>query len=299
MVCLRRPGAAGRIKDTCFNLDRHVSSCSVKWERMEAAIHHLQRTALAHLGTLYTELIAPIRSELRASVVFVPHGFLHGVPMHALFDGEQFLSDSHVIAYSPSASVYTAPCQDGKFGKPLFIAFSGKGHVTSVEEVETAAKRVPDAEVLVNPRLHQLRRELDLPRCLVHIAGHAQVDVVGGKMSWIETPEGRLTSRDLIEMQIRARTIVVTGCQTARRLIQPGDEWLGLMRAFYLSGASAIVSAFWDIRDESARRFSSEFYSHFDGHNAATAVQRASAAVRAWQNHPYFWAGFGVFARKH
>jgi tetratricopeptide (TPR) repeat protein len=299
LFCVRRAGAVERIKHAWSNLDRHISSCSVKWERLQAAQHHLTRTALAHLESLYAELIAPIRSELRGSIVFVPHGFLHGIPIHALYDGNRFLSDCHVIAYSPSASLYTSPPPELSLDKPLFVAFSGNDHATSIEEVEAAASTFQDSTVLVNPSLHKLRDALDSARKLVHIAGHAEVDMVGGKMSWIETPEGRLTSRDLTEMQIRARTIVITGCQTARRLIQPGDEWLGLMRAFYMSGASTIVSAFWDIRDESARRFSSEFYRHFDGDNAAAVAQKASAAVREWRAHPYFWAGFGIFARKH
>ena len=80
-------------------------------------------------------------------------------------------------------------------------------------------------------------------------------------------------------MQVRAKTLVITGCQTARRAIQPGDEWLGLMRSFYLSGASTIVSALWDIRDEAARRFAGEFYRQFDGVNALAAVRNAAAAI--------------------
>ena len=91
---------------------------------------------------------------------------------------------------------------------------------------------------------------------------------------------------------------MITGCQTARRMIRPGDEWLGLMRSFYLSGASTIVSAFWDIRDEAARRFAREFYKTFDGNNAPLAVQRVASALRDWRSHPYFWAGFGAFVRK-
>src|SRR5204863_8593247 len=107
--------------------------------------------------------------------------------------------------------------------------------------------------------------------------GHAGIDTVGGKLSWIETSDGRLTSRDLTNMHIQARTLVITGCQTARRLIQPGDEWLGLMRSFYLSGASTIVSALWDIRDEAARRFAGEVYRVVDVSNAPPAVQTAAA----------------------
>ena len=143
-----------------------------------------------------------------------------------------------------------------------------------------------------------LRSAFEQPRSLVHIAGHAGIDTVGGKLSWIQTSDGRLTSRDLMDMHIRAQTLVITGCQTARRLIQPGDEWLGLMRSFYLSGASTIVSALWDIRAESARRFAREFYTIFDGKNAPAAVQQAASSLRDWNAHPYFWAGFGAFVRK-
>jgi CHAT domain-containing protein len=98
-------------------------------------------------------------------------------------------------------------------------------------------------------------------------------------------------------MAIRARTIVITGCQTARRMIGPGDEWQGLMRAFYLAGASTIVSALWDVRDESARQFATEFYKCFSGDNAPGAVQYAIQAVRRSQDHPYFWGGFTAFVR--
>jgi CHAT domain-containing protein len=150
----------------------------------------------------------------------------------------------------------------------------------------------------VNPTIEELRSAFAVPRNLVHMAGHAGIDTVSGKLAWIETAEGRLTSRDLMDMRIQAKTVVITGCQTAHRMIQSGDEWLGLMRSFYLSGASTIVSALWDIRDESARQFAGEFYRIFDGNNAPLAVQKAAAAVRGSHTHPYFWAGFGAFVRK-
>src|SRR5262249_251590 len=152
------------------------------------------------------------------------------------------------------ASVYCVPPQFFQCDPALFVAFSrnGQAQASSIEEIAAVADGFPEAQVLVNPSAGVLREAFQNPRELVHIAGHAGVDTVGGKLSWIETPEGRLTSRDLQDMRIRARTVVVTGCQTARRHISPGDEWLGLMRAFYLAGASAIVSAFWDVRAECA-----------------------------------------------
>ena len=271
--CFYRNGVVERLRTARVHLDRHMSSCSVKWERLAAVRRHLLTTAKEHLYRLHADLVAPIAPLLRRSVVFVPHGFLHHVPFHVLYDGVGFLIDNHIIAYSPSASLYCAPAGSTEDNNPLFIGFCSNRSRSAAAEVEEAASYCTSAEVLVNPSLEELRKAFDAPRSLVHIAGHASVDTVGGKFAWIDTRDGRLTSHDLADMQIRTKTLVITGCQTARRTIQPGDEWLGLMRAFYLSGASTIVSAFWEIRDESARRFASSFYKHFNGGNASSALQ--------------------------
>src|SRR4029078_6203756 len=62
----------------------------------------------AHLKSLYDELLAPVRPLLQAKhLVFVPHGLLHYVPMHALYDGESYLIDNYAISYAPSASIYS------------------------------------------------------------------------------------------------------------------------------------------------------------------------------------------------
>src|ERR1051325_828594 len=67
----------------------------------------LVRATQGHLQGLYEELIAPIASRLNAKhLVFVPHGLLHYVPFHALYDGKQHIIDRHTVSYAPSASVY-------------------------------------------------------------------------------------------------------------------------------------------------------------------------------------------------
>jgi CHAT domain-containing protein len=298
LICIARPGAVPAVRSQSQDLDRHIESCSIKWEHLAGVHHHLETTARRHLRSLYDELIAPIRSELRETVIFIPHGFLHGVPLHALHDGEQYLAERHQIGYSPSASLYAIPAPAAPADRALLIAFSTDDRASSIDEVKEASSLVSAATVLMNPSLEELRDAFAASWGLVHIAGHAGIDAIGGKFSWIDTPRGKLTSRELSNMSIRANTIVITGCRTARRLIQPGDEWLGLMRSFYLSGASTIVSALWDIRDKAARRFARRFYETFNGSNALSAVQTAAASVRHDNRHPYFWAAFGSFIRK-
>jgi CHAT domain-containing protein len=298
LLCIERPATVREIQSALSDFDRHIESCSITWETLKSVQHHLATTAKHHLQRLYDFLIAPVEEELRSTIVFAPHSILHNVPMHALYNGRQFLAERFRVAYTPSASLFCVPAKSQQFSGPLLIAFSKTSKSSSVEEVAEASYRMADAAVLVNPSVDELRDALSRPRNLIHIAGHAGIDRISGKFSWIETPQGRLTSRDLANMEIRAKTIVVTGCSSARRLIQPGDEWLGLMRCFYLAGADTIVSALWDVRDTAARHFAQEFYKVFDGNNALTAVETAAAEIRNRQSHPYFWAGFEAFVRK-
>ncbi len=295
---VHRPGIAAEMEQEWTHLERHLVSCSVKWEQLSRISQHLERTAHVHLRSLYDGLIKPVQDHLGRNLIIVPHGFLHGIPFHALHDGNAYLSEHHSIVYSPSATLYVTPPTEEPDGPPLFVAFSTDAEEGIVKEVEQTARGFTDATVLVNPTVDELRDEMNHYRPLLHIAGHAGIDPIRGSLSWLETSNGKLTSRDLMDMQFRAGTVVVTGCHTARRNISAGDEWLGLMRAFYLSGAHTIVSAYWAIRDESAQLFSKTFYKHYDGTNASEAVTAASDTIRKASPHPYFWGGFGTFARK-
>ncbi len=296
-VCVRREGVVPRIRASAASLERHIDSCSVKWERLESVQAQLHATALVHLHDLYCELIAPIESELRGRLVVVPHGFLHNVPIHALCNGTRHVSELRQVIYSPSASLYCFGAEPPVHtASPLLIAFATGSASSSIAEIEEAAASLNDPTLLINPSCRELKEAFEEARPLIHIAGHAGVDAVGGRLSWIETPEGKITGGDLLEMQIRATTLVITGCRTARRTINPGDEWLGLMRSFYLSGATTIISVQWDIRGEIARRFSRAFYASH-GTDYLEAARDAESALRAWRNHPYFWAGFSLFAR--
>ena len=76
----------------------------------------LLKSTQAHLHEMFNELLAPVWSRLEGRrLIIVPHGLLHYVPFHALYTGSQYVTDSCVVSYAPSASIY-ATCQQQPAG---------------------------------------------------------------------------------------------------------------------------------------------------------------------------------------
>jgi CHAT domain-containing protein len=86
-----------------FYLDRFMVNHKAAQQQqasMDAPIRH-------YLGQLYTVLIAPVEAFVDGrKMIIAPHGMLHYIPFHALYDGQQYLVDRYEISYCPSASVY-------------------------------------------------------------------------------------------------------------------------------------------------------------------------------------------------
>ena len=186
LLCVDCPGIVRQVKSEWDNLERHLQSCSVKWEHLSSVRRHLQTTARQHLRNLYNHLVAPVEHALGPVVVFALHGFLHDIPMQALFDGSRYLAERCAVGYTPSAALYCSPAAKQQYDKPLFVAFSTSPDSSSIQEVEEAASLAGPADLLVNPSIEVLRHAFRLPREVVHIAGHARVDAINGTISWMK-----------------------------------------------------------------------------------------------------------------
>ncbi|HYM00597.1 MAG TPA: CHAT domain-containing protein, partial [Blastocatellia bacterium] len=63
-------------------------------EYVESHFGQLMRSALEHLSAIYECAFKPIESEIRTrKLVIIPHGQLHYVPFHALYNGRDYLLD--------------------------------------------------------------------------------------------------------------------------------------------------------------------------------------------------------------
>jgi len=255
------------------------------------------RATRAHLQELYAVLLEPVRPHLRARhLVFVPHESLHHLPLHALFDGAQYLADAFTISYAPSASVF-ALCHAqpaNASGPSLVLGVPDRLAPRIGDEAQVVAATLPDAELYVGAEASQriLATRGPVSR-VIHIGTHGRFRADNPMFSAIRLGDGYLTLYDLYRFRLPAELVALSGCSTGMNVIAKGDELLGLVRGLLHSGAKSLLLSLWDVQDGTTTELMKSFYGEFRSHgNSALALQRAMREIRERQPHPYFWAPF-------
>jgi CHAT domain-containing protein/tetratricopeptide (TPR) repeat protein len=266
-------------------------------EYMQSFTKSLLGAVQAHLGNLYQELIAPFRERLRAqNLVIVPHGVLHYVPFHALYDGSQYLIDSFTISYAPSSSVYShclrKPAKAD--GPSLILGVPDERAPLILDEVQAVAKALPRAGLIVGAAAnHAALREKGEHSRYIHIATHGNFRQDNPMFSGIRLGDAYLNLYDLYQLRLEAELVTLSGCSTGMNAVTPGDELLGLIRGLLFAGAHSLVLTLWDVHDQSTAAFMNKFYLRLAaGEPKARALQGAMKDLRYEYPHPYHWAPF-------
>jgi CHAT domain-containing protein len=255
-----------------------------------------------HLKTLYQELIAPIVDLLEAKhLVFAPHGLLHHIPFHALFDGEAYLTNKFSITYAPSASVYALCCEKtvNVSGGSLVLGVADNQAPLILEEVKALSTILANAKMFVGEAASEaVLRSLGPTSRIIHIATHGYFRQDNPMFSSIRLGDSYLSLYDLDHFRLPAELVVLSGCATGRNTVAPGDELMGLVRGLLQAGAQSLMLSLWDVHDASTRDFMIAFYSRLaQGWTKPLAVQAAMAEIRKSYSHPYYWAPFVLIGK--
>lgn len=251
-----------------------------------------------HLHELYQELIPPVAGVLqgRKSIVFVPHGFMHYLPFHALFDGQRFLIDDYEISYAPSAAIFRSCVlheENGK-GVPLLIGVPDVRAPQILDEVESIAGVLNHSRVFVGEEATAERlREHSEHASLIHIASHGSFRNDNPMFSSIQLGDSVLSLFDIYNLKTSARLVTLSGCGTGMSKVVAGDELLGLVRGFLYAGARSLVVSLWDVHDTTTATLMKSFYGRMAG--GGTRWQSLRSAVldlKQTHPHPYYWAPF-------
>ena len=251
----------------------------------------LRARLLAHL---YEHLIGPVRHLLggRELLYLIPHGPLHYVPFMALrsADGEYLLDAAGpAIALAPSATILLRNCLGrprGQAAGMLALGYNDQGE-GALRYAEAEARHVARlmggvAWTGAAPKSRRLIAEGGQARWL-HIAGHAVYNPRDPLDSALRLgTDDALSARTIIsELNLQTDLVTLSACTSGLSHVVPGDELLGLQRAFLYAGAPAVVCTLWEAADFVALLVMDRFYADLRrGRPAAAALRDAQVAVR-------------------
>ena len=290
--------SAARLTDYITRFNREVTRYDVEHSETETW------SGLAEF------LIAPLMEYLKgASLVYlVPHGALHGLPLHALTVSGKRLFEQFAIVYAPSVAVavrvahHSAVLAGGLSDDHTQAVVVGDpmGDLPyAAEEARSVAQSFG-----VRPLLREeATKERVMPelagRTAGHLATHASFIPTDPFSSGITLANRELlTAREVLAGALGTRLIVLSACQTGVEQVRRGDELMGLSRAFLYAGIPALIVSLWSVNDESTSDLMVRFYRHLreaaagDAGGTAQALQAAMLETRKDFPHPYHWAPF-------
>lgn len=303
---------------TVTAIQRHLNQLNIQWRHFRAGEAFVQRhkerlllSAQRVLQTLYQALVEPLLPLLPITattpqpLAIVPHGLLHQVPFHALYDGQAYLLDRFEISYAPSTGVL-ALCQERPYHIPQQGAVFGLPDplIPAVEkEVTAVAHQLPQAQTYLAEAatITAVRQQLaQAPPGVLHFACHGLFRADNPIFSALKLHDGWLTAADILAFDLRDTLVTLSACESGRARVDAGDEVLGLARAFLGSGAASLVVSLWVVEDETTAALMADWYTNLTASKMkpVTALRAAQLAQKERAAHPYYWAPFLLMGKR-
>lgn len=264
----------------------------------------LTRRARVHLETLHAQVWAPLADALDGTerVVVLPHRALHYLPFCALHDGQQALVERHELTIAASASAWLA-AREGpapRLERALVAGFGGPTLPQVALEVDAVAEAFgPQAvRLLGSEATHAALREGVAGADVVHIACHGHFRADNPMFSALELADGPLSLHEAQALPLSAALVALSACETGVSRVAPGDELVGLVRAFLTAGARSVLASAWPVADESTASLMRGFYRLLQhGARPAAALRSVQRERARGGEHPFHWAAFSLHGR--
>jgi CHAT domain-containing protein len=295
-------------------LQEHVELTRFQIERplaygRDEANTTLVQDAQRELRELHAILFAPLLDAVGQArrLLVVPHGVLHGVPFHALYDGQRYLVEDREVLYSPSASLlsHLPPLPAGPAGRgSVIFGVADEAAPRIDQEVQAAAACLPAARVYTGAEATWQRLQDEATSAdVLHIACHGWFSQRRPLASGVKLGDRWMTVRDVYGLRLEGAVVVLSGCETGRSATGGADEQVGLVRGFFAAGASAVLMTLWPLHDETAGILMASVYEFWQNagpdrsRGLAGALRAAERRLMKENPHPFFWAPFILVGR--
>jgi len=269
-------------------------------------------------------LLAPLDPYVAEGrcICFVPHRVLHGAALHTLptsIDGEPIGLRTPVFT-NPSLTNWLAAKVNAT--KPAHQAFVGitcpESELAKFTEATAVAKTLADTGIEVQkPNPHHV--DLDTLAAkghawqVLHLSSHGMFDETSREMGLLLSrntalpppPRQRVddevrrylaSPNDLRRAGMQARLSFLASCLSSRNQQYPGDDLMGVTRAFFSSGSADLIGGAWTVVSSVTHTFATRFYQVLvAGQPVAQAVFEARKAVAQTHPDPFYW---GVFVHQ-
>ena len=229
------------------------------------------------LEQLYQVLIAPIQDLLPTDpddqVVLVPHDSLFLAPFAALqaLDGS-YLIEHHTLRMTPSIQVLqlTHPQEQPQTVKTALVVGNPTNDLpAAAKEAKTIARRF-NTRPLLGKQATKAEVVKQMPQAnLIHLAAHAvpnQLDeTYGGLIVFADPHQGfsNLTTHDILDMQLQADLVVLSGCSTGVSDIINSDGVVGLARSLMTAGVPSVLMSISTVPDAPTAALMQAFYRYW------------------------------------
>jgi CHAT domain-containing protein len=306
---------------------------AVKKEELEAAINDFKKElsrrpvsaedaddVKASAQKLHKWLIEPIKADLDRikpqTIIYAPDGKLRYIPLAALHDGKQWLTQQYrihnIVSYNltdfdakpkPQTSVLA-----GAFGgKAKETRFGFNGLPATLPEVQNISANLPNTVTLIEANFNRKALESKINNQnkynIVHLVTHAQFVNGMPDASFILFGNGdKVTLREVKEWQLgNVDLVVLSACQTGLGGLGSGVEILGLGYQFQIAGSKSAIATLWEIDDGGTQVLMDKFYPALkQGTSTAEALHQAQLKLingkpangQPDTSQPYYWSAF-------
>jgi len=264
----------------------------------------LLQSTQSTLQSLFAELLEPALEHIDATVatpvdalIIVPHGILHFIPFHALYDGTQYLLQRYRVSYAPSSAIlcHLVNRERTNYSAPsIVMGLSDKLIPQAEAEVKIVANLFPAAQLHSQRDATSdmlLKSDGHIP--FLHLASHALFRADNPSYSAIKLDDRWLTLHELEALRLRADLVILSACDTGLSQIHAGDELTGFYGLFFRKAAQALTLSLWQVDDSATIELMTRYYAELSrGAMCQVALHIAQLEVLSKHPHPYFWASF-------
>lgn len=247
-------------------------------------------------------------------VYIVADDVLHYIPLHALeYNGKPLISYFSIV-YIPSIATalrirhhyLTAvqPQTTDLTGKFLVVGNPTEDLPFAEDEANEVAQQLKVRPLLQREATRRRAQSRMAGKDLAHFATHAYFHPYEPFASGIILANRHvLTAGDVLNESLGVGLLVLSGCETGRQSIGPGNELTGLANALLYAGVSSLILSQWSVSDAVTARLMKRFYRRlFDSKgerktSTAEALRGAMIETREENPHTYHWAPFFLFGQ--